>query len=317
MLGNFSFGDYFKEGAIDMAWELLTIGYGLPEERLWVSIYRDDDEAYKIWNERIGVPGEKIVRFGEEENFWAMGETGPCGPCSEIYFDQGPGAGCGKPDCRVGCECDRYLELWNLVFTQFDRMPDGTLTPLASKNIDTGMGLERLAAVMQGVYSNYETDLFSEIIGLTEELAGSSYGEDTKRDISFKVVADHSRAAAFLIADGIMPSNEGRGYVLRRIIRRAIRYGHMLGLDKPFLHRLTDKVVDEMGGIYPELIQSKKFIDEVMINEEKRFADTLFHGLSLLREGIDELHTRDERTIPGGLVFRLYDTFGFPPDLVL
>jgi alanyl-tRNA synthetase len=316
MLGNFSFGDYFKEGAIDMAWELLTIGYGLSEERLWVSIYRDDDEAYKIWNERIGVPAERIVRFGEEENFWAMGETGPCGPCSEIYFDQGPEAGCGKPDCRVGCECDRYLELWNLVFTQFDRMPDGTLTPLASKNIDTGMGLERLAAVMQGVCSNYETDLFSEIIGLTEELAGISYGEDTRRDISFKVVADHSRAAAFLIADGIMPSNEGRGYVLRRIIRRAIRYGHMLGLDKPFLHRLTDKVVAEMGGIYSEFIQSKKFIDEVMINEEKRFADTLFHGLSLLREGIDELHTRDERTIPGDLVFRLYDTFGFPPDLV-
>jgi alanyl-tRNA synthetase len=316
MLGNFSFGDYFKEGAIDMAWELLTIGYGLPEERLWVSIYTDDDEAYKIWNERIGVPAEKIVRFGEEENFWAMGETGPCGPCSEIYFDQGPEVGCGKPDCQVGCECDRYLELWNLVFTQFDRAPDSTLTPLASKNIDTGMGLERLAAVMQGVHSNYETDLFSEIIRLTEELAGIRYGKDTKSDTSFKVIADHSRAAAFLIADGIMPFNEGRGYVLRRIIRRAIRYGHMLGLDKPFLHRLTDRVVDEMGSTYPELIQSRKFIDEVMINEEKRFAGTLFHGLSLLREGLDELHARDEHTIPGELVFRLYDTFGFPPDLV-
>jgi len=316
MLGNFSFGDYFKEGAIDMAWELLTIGYGLPEEKLWVSIYTDDDEAYKIWNERIGVPAEKIVRFGEEENFWAMGETGPCGPCSEIYFDQGPQVGCGKPDCGVGCECDRYLELWNLVFTQFDRAPDGTLSPLKNKNIDTGMGLERLSAVMQGVHSNYETDLFSGIIGLTEELAGIRYGEDAKSDISFKVIADHSRAAAFLIAEGIMPSNEGRGYVLRRIIRRAVRYGHLLGLDKPFLHRLTDRVVDEMGGAYPELIQSRKFIHEVMINEEKRFAGTLFHGLSLLREGLDELHAKDEHTIPGDLVFTLYDTFGFPPDLV-
>ncbi len=316
MLGNFSFGDYFKEGAIDMAWELLTIGYGLPEEKLWVSIYTDDDEAYEIWNERIGVPPEKIFRFGEEENFWAMGETGPCGPCSEIYFDQGPEAGCGKPDCQVGCECDRYLELWNLVFTQFDRGPDGTLTPLASKNIDTGMGLERLAAVMQGVSSNYETDLFSEITRLTEELAGIRYGQDKKSDISFKVVADHSRAAAFLIADGIMPSNEGRGYVLRRIIRRAIRYGQILGLKDPFLYRLTDKVADEMGSDYPELIQSRKFIHEVVINEEKRFADTLFHGLSLLKGGLDELRAKSERTIPGALVFRLYDTFGFPPDLV-
>jgi alanyl-tRNA synthetase len=316
MLGNFSFGDYFKEGAIDMAWELLTIGYGLPEEKLWVSIYTDDDEAYEIWNKRIGVPPEKIFRFGEEENFWAMGETGPCGPCSEIYFDQGPEAGCGKPDCQVGCECDRYLELWNLVFTQFDRSADGTLTPLASKNIDTGMGLERLAAVMQGVHSNYETDLFSEIIRLTEELAGIRYGRDEKSDISFKVVADHGRAAAFLIADGIMPSNEGRGYVLRRIIRRAIRYGQILGLKDPFLHRLTDKVVDEMGSDYPELIQSRKFIHELVVNEEKRFAETLFQGLSLLREGLDELHTKGERTIPGELVFKLYDTFGFPPDLV-
>ncbi|MBW2310720.1 MAG: alanine--tRNA ligase [Deltaproteobacteria bacterium] len=316
MLGNFSFGDYFKVGAIDMAWELLTIGYGLPEEKLWVSIYTDDDEAYEIWNKRIGVPSEKIYRFGEEENFWAMGETGPCGPCSEIYFDQGPEAGCGKADCQVGCECDRYLELWNLVFTQFDRHPDGTLTPLASKNIDTGMGLERLAAVMQGVYSNYETDLFSGLIGLTEELAGIRYGQEEKSDISFKVVADHGRAAAFLIADGIMPSNEGRGYVLRRIIRRAIRYGQILGLKDPFLHRLTDKVVDEMGSHFPELTQSRKFIDEVVTNEEKRFADTLFHGLSILREGIDEIRAKDERTIPGELVFRLYDTFGFPPDLV-
>jgi len=316
MLGNFSFGDYFKEEAIDMAWELLTVGYGLPEEKLWVSIYRDDDEAYKIWNEKIGLPHDKIFRFAEEDNFWSMGETGPCGPCSEIYIDQGPEVGCDKPTCSVGCDCDRYLELWNLVFTQYDREPSGDLAPLPKPNIDTGMGLERLAAVLQGVYSNYDSDLFSDIIGLIDELAGSRYGQDKKSDISFRVIADHSRAVAFLIADGIMPSNEGRGYVLRRIIRRAIRYGQVLGLKGPFLHRLTDKVVDVMGTDYPELAQSERFIDEVVINEEKRFADTLFHGLSLLREGMEELRSEEKSIIPGRLVFRLYDTFGFPPDLV-
>ena len=316
MLGNFSFGDYFKEEAIDMAWELLTVRYGLPEEKLWVSIYKDDDEAYKIWNEKIGLPHDRIFRFGEEDNFWSMGETGPCGPCSEIYIDQGPEVGCGKPTCEVGCDCDRYLELWNLVFTQYDREPSGELTPLPKPNIDTGMGLERLAAVLQGVYSNYDSDLFSDIITLIEEFAGSQYGQDKKNDISFRVIADHSRAVAFLIADGIMPSNEGRGYVLRRIIRRAIRYGQVLALKGPFLHRLTDEVVDVMGSDYPELVSSRRFIDEVVINEEKRFADTLFHGLSLLREGMEGLRSEEKPIIPGRLVFRLYDTFGFPPDLV-
>jgi len=316
MLGNFSFGDYFKEGAIDMAWELLTVGYGIPEEKLWVSIYTDDDEAYKIWNETIGVPHEKILRFGDEDNFWSMGDTGPCGPCSEIYIDQGAEVGCGKLTCKPGCDCERYLEIWNLVFTQYNREPNDELTPLPKPNIDTGMGLERLAAVLQGVYSNYDSDLFVDIVKLTEELAGLRYGKDTKSDISFKVIADHSRAAAFLIADGIMPSNDGRGYVLRRIIRRAIRYGQVLGLKGPFLHRLTDKVVDLMNPDYPELGQSKRFIDEVMINEEQRFADTLFHGLSLLKEEMDQLRSKEQHIIPGSLVFRLYDTFGFPPDLV-
>jgi alanyl-tRNA synthetase len=316
MLGNFSFGDYFKQGAIDMAWELLTVGYGLAEEKLWVSIYKDDDEAYKIWNENIGLPPDRIMRFGEEDNFWAMGETGPCGPCSEIYIDQGPEVSCGKPTCSVGCDCDRYLELWNLVFTQYNREPNGDLSPLPKPNIDTGMGLERLAAVLQSVYSNYDSDLFSDIIKLVEEFAGSRYGQDKKSDISFRVIADHSRAVAFLIADGIMPSNEGRGYVLRRIIRRAIRYGQVLGLRDSFLHRLTDKVVDVMGIDYSELAQSRKFIDEVVINEEKRFADTLFHGLSLLKEEMEGLRSEEKPIIPGGLVFRLYDTFGFPPDLV-
>lgn len=316
MLGNFSFGDYFKEEAIYFAWELMTVEYGLPEEKLWVSIYKDDDEAYKIWSQKIGLPHDRIIRFGEEDNFWSMGETGPCGPCSEIYYDQGAEVGCGKPTCSVGCDCDRYLEVWNLVFTQYNRDPDGNLTPLPDPNIDTGMGLERLAAVLQGVYSNYDSDLFSDIIKLTEELAGSRYGQDKKSDISFKVISDHSRATAFLIADGIMPSNEGRGYVLRRIIRRAIRYGQVLGLSGPFIHRLTDKVIDVMGPDYPELAQSRRFIDEVVINEEKRFADTLFHGLSILKEGMDGLRSKGQSIIPGGLVFRLYDTFGFPPDLV-
>jgi len=316
MLGNFSFGDYFKEGAIDMAWELLTAGYGIPEKKLWVSVYTDDDEAYKIWNENIGVPHEKILRLGGEDNFWSMGNTGPCGPCSEIYIDQGAEVGCGKPTCKPGCGCDRYLEIWNLVFTQYNREPDGALTPLPRPNIDTGMGLERLAAVLQGVYSNYDSDLFVDIVKLTEELAELRYGQDSKRDISFKVIADHSRTAAFLIADGIMPSNEGRGYVLRRIIRRAIRYGQVLGLKGPFLHRLTDKVVDLMNPDYPELGQSKRFIEEVVINEEQRFADTLFHGLSLLKEEMDQLRSKESHIIPGSLIFRLYDTFGFPPDLV-
>jgi len=299
-----------------MAWELLTAGYGIPEKKLWVSVYTDDDEAYKIWNENIGVPHEKILRLGGEDNFWSMGNTGPCGPCSEIYIDQGAEVGCGKPTCKPGCGCDRYLEIWNLVFTQYNREPDGALTPLPRPNIDTGMGLERLAAVLQGVYSNYDSDLFVDIVQLTEELAELRYGQDSKRDISFKVIADHSRTAAFLIADGIMPSNEGRGYVLRRIIRRAIRYGQVLGLKGPFLHRLTDKVVDLMNPDYPELGQSKRFIEEVVINEEQRFADTLFHGLSLLKEEMDQLRSKESHIIPGSLIFRLYDTFGFPPDLV-
>ncbi len=316
MLGNFSFGDYFKEAAIEMAWELLTVGYGLPEDKLCVSIYTDDDQAFKIWNEHIGVPHERISRFGEEDNFWSMGDTGPCGPCSEVYIDQGPKVGCGKSTCKVGCDCDRYLELWNLVFMQYNRDADGTLTPLPKQNIDTGMGLERLAAVLQGVYSNYDTDLFSDIIKLIEELAGSRYGQDAKSDISFKVLADHCRAAAFLIADGIMPSNEGRGYVLRRVIRRALRYGQILGIKGAFLHRLTDTVVEVMGPDYPELQQSRRFVDEVVINEEKRFEDTLFHGVSVLKDEIDGLRTKRQSIIPGGLVFRLYDTYGFPPDLV-
>ncbi|MGD9039864.1 MAG: alanine--tRNA ligase, partial [Desulfobacteraceae bacterium] len=236
MLGNFSFGDYFKEEAISWAWELLTHGYKLPADKLYVSVFKDDDEAYKIWERDIGVASERIVRLGEKDNFWAMGDTGPCGPCSEILIDQGEALSCGKPDCAPGCDCDRYLEIWNLVFTQFDRDTQGNLNPLPSPNIDTGMGLERLAAVVQGVTSNYDADIFKDIIGRIEDLSEKRYGENEKQDISFRVISDHARAAAFLIGDGIMPSNEGRGYVLRRIIRRAIRFGQVLGLNDPFLH---------------------------------------------------------------------------------
>jgi alanyl-tRNA synthetase len=213
MLGNFSFGDYFKEETISWAWELLTEEFGLPAEKLYVSVYKDDDEAYKIWEEQIGVPTDRIVRLGDKDNFWTMGDTGPCGPCSEIMIDQGPSLGCGKPDCAPGCDCDRYLEIWNLVFTQFDRSPEGVLSPLPKPNIDTGMGLERIAAVVQGVFSNYDTDLFTTIIGRIADLCEKGYGEDQRQDVSFRVISDHARAAAFLIGDGIMPSNEGRGYV--------------------------------------------------------------------------------------------------------
>ncbi|HEN20946.1 MAG TPA: alanine--tRNA ligase, partial [Desulfobacteraceae bacterium] len=278
MLGNFSFGDYFKEEAILWAWELLTRGYGLSESRLYVSVYKDDDEAYRLWEEKIGVPSERIVRLGDKDNFWAMGDTGPCGPCSEILFDQGPSLACGSPDCGPGCECDRYLEIWNLVFTQFDRDPEGKMTPLPKPNIDTGMGLERLSAVIQGVPSNYDTDLFQPVIGSIQELSNKSYGIDPKQDVAFRVISDHARAVAFLIGDGIMPSNEGRGYVLRRIIRRAIRYGQVLGLKGAFLCPVVSRVIEVMGEYYGELVRSKSFIEGIAGNEEKRFADTLHYS---------------------------------------
>ncbi|HDG98770.1 MAG TPA: alanine--tRNA ligase [Desulfobacterales bacterium] len=316
MLGNFSFGDYFKRETITWAWDLLTNGFGLPKDKLYVSIYKDDDEAFEIWHKEIGVPEERIVRLGEKDNFWAMGDTGPCGPCSEILIDQGEELSCGRPDCAPGCDCDRYLEIWNLVFTQFDRQPDGSLVPLPSPNIDTGMGLERIAAVVQGVKSNYDTDLFKDIIGEVERLSGKSYGQEEKQDISFRVIADHSRAAAFLIGDGVMPSNEGRGYVLRRIIRRAVRYGQNLGLQPPFLNKVCTKVIQVMGEDYPELVTSKEFIEGVVRNEENRFADTLRYGIRVLNEEIQELKDRKSTIIPGDLAFKLYDTYGLSLDIV-
>jgi len=316
MLGNFSFGDYFRREAISWAWELLTEGYGLPGDRLYISVYKDDDEAHDIWEKEIGVPAERIVRLGEKDNFWTMGDTGPCGPCSEILIDQGPELACDRPDCAPGCDCDRYLEIWNLVFTQFDRSADGKLTPLPKPNIDTGMGLERLAAVVQGVKSNFDTDLFMDIMRKIETLSGKAYGEDKKRDVSFKVISDHARASAFLIGDGIMPSNEGRGYVLRRIIRRAIRYGQVLGMKKAFLHAVCGSVIDLMGPDYRELLQSKQFIEGVVENEEKRFADTLTHSMRYLEEEIENLKAKGRDHIPGDVAFKLYDTYGLSPDIL-
>ena len=314
MLGNFSFGDYFKKEAIEMAWDLLVRQWGLPAEKMWITIYLDDDEAFHLWR-RIGVPGDRIVRLGKKDNFWAMGETGPCGPCSEIVIDQGEGVGCGRPDCRVGCDCDRYLELWNLVFMQFNRDSEGRLEPLAKPSIDTGMGLERISAVLQGVKSNYQTDLFNPIFKEIEMISRIPYGKDPRADTSLQVIADHSRATTLLISDGILPSNEGRGYVLRRIMRRAMRHGKRLGIDGPFLYRTSSKVVELMKEAYPELRETEAFISKVIQNEEERFSETLDAGLKILREELDLLEKEEKKILPGEVAFRLYDTFGFPLDL--
>jgi len=316
MLGNFSFGDYFKEKAVEFAWDLLTIGYGLPADKLWASIYLDDDEAYDLWHNNIGLPNERIVRFGEEDNFWAMGDTGPCGPCSELHLDRGREHGCGKPGCKLGCECDRYLEIWNLVFMQYNRDEDGSLTPLPKPSIDTGLGLERMASVKQDTPSNFETDLIMPIVRAAEELSGQAYGSIAVTDVAMKVIADHSRAAAFLIGDGVLPSNEGRGYVLRRIMRRAIRYGRNIGLHQPFLHKTAAVVFDIMAGAYPELGESAAFITNVIENEERRFTATLDKGLRLLNDELAEIRAQGKDEVPGDLIFKLYDTYGFPADIV-
>ncbi len=316
MLGNFSFGDYFKEGAIEFAWDLLTNGYGLPEDKLYGSIYLDDDEAYELWRKNIGLPEERVMRFGEEDNFWSMGDTGPCGPCSEILIDRGEQYGCGKPDCTVGCECDRYLEIWNLVFMQFNRDASGKMTPLPKPSIDTGMGLERIVSLIQDVPTNYDTDLIQPIIQETEKLAEKRFGESGPTDVAMKVIADHSRAAAFLIGDGIMPSNEGRGYVLRRIMRRAIRYGRNIGLNRPFLHKTARVVFDIMQPAYPELAEASAFITNVIENEEVRFLETLDTGLKLLNDTLSEIKAKGATQVPGDIIFKLYDTYGFPVDIV-
>ena len=315
MLGNFSFGDYFKEEAIAWAWEYLIDVAKLPKEKLWVTIYTDDDEAYAIWHKKMKVPKDRIVRLGEKSNFWMMGETGPCGPCSEIIYDQGEGTGCGLPTCNLDCGCDRYLEIWNNVFTQFDRDENGKLNPLPKPNIDTGMGLERLTAVIQGVKSNYDTDFFLPIIRFVEKTSGKTYGKNVDNDISIRVIADHSRSVTFLIGDGIMPSNEGRGYVLRRILRRAARHGKMLGINKPFLHQGAQVVIDMMKGVYPDLVEKASYITKVILNEEQRFMETLDAGLRILQEETAALKKAGKSVLPGALIFKLYDTFGFPTDL--
>nr|WP_276609585.1 alanine--tRNA ligase [Desulfuromonas acetexigens] len=315
MLGNFSFGDYFKKEAIAYAWEFLTVDLKLDKSRLYVTVFTDDDEAADIWHEQEGVPRERIYRFGEKDNFWSMGDTGPCGPCTEIFWDNGPEVGCGKPECAVGCDCDRYMEIWNNVFMQFNRSADGTLTPLPKPAVDTGMGLERITTVMQGVTSNYDTDLLRGIIAYVEELSGQRYGDNQEASVSMRVIADHSRATAFLIADGVLPSNEGRGYVLRRIMRRAMRHAKMLGFEDPVLFKTANFVLEAMADAYPEEAKRRDFVAKVVKNEEERFIQTLGNGLRILSEEIAKLKTAGQTVIPGEVVFRLYDTFGFPVDL--
>jgi len=316
MLGNFSFGDYFKEEAIPLAWDLLTRVFGLDHSRLWVTVFREDEEAFRIWTSTVGVPAERVGRMDESDNFWSMGDTGPCGPCSEIHIDRGTRFGCGKPDCRVGCSCERFMELWNLVFMEFDRQTDQTLQPLSARGVDTGMGLERLASVLQGVESNYDTDLLREILEEGARLCEVAPGASPETDVSLRVIADHARAVTFLIADGVIPANDGRGYVLRRILRRAIRHGRMIGRKEPFLHRLTGCVVDHNVDAYPALTESRDFVAQVCLKEEERFASTLSVALEMFDELVSRIKERGEKEIPGPEAFRLYDTFGLPVDLM-
>ena len=307
MLGNFSFGDYFKEDAIRFAWEFVTRELGIPEEKLWVTVFEDDDEAADIWLKTIGVDASRFARLGADSNFWSMGDTGPCGPCTEIFYDHGPDVEGGPPGSPDE-DGDRFVEIWNLVFMQFDRAADGRMTPLPKPSVDTGMGLERVAAVMQGVHSNYQIDLFQHLLNAAAEATGT---EDLESN-SLKVIADHIRACAFLIVDGVLPSNEGRGYVLRRIIRRAIRHGYKLGCETPFFHALVPALVEEMGEAYPELVKGQAHATRVLRQEEERFAETLDQGMRLLDSAIAGLSGGE---IPGETAFKLYDTYGFPLDL--
>ena len=316
MLGNFSFGDYFKKEAIQYGWEFLTEVIGLPRDRLYISVFQDDDEAFNIWANNMKMPRERIFRMDEKDNFWAMGPTGPCGPCSEIFIDQGKNMGCGKSSCAVGCDCDRYLEIWNLVFMQFDRDTSGKLTPLPKPSIDTGMGLERLAAVVQGRTTNYDTDLMMSIINESAKITGCIYGKDDEVNVSLRVLTDHARASTFLIGDGVIPSNEGRGYVLRKIMRRALRHGKLLGQKNPFFHKITSKVIEDFKGAYPDLTSNSDFIKRVVLNEEESFGSTLNFGTQRLEEILQKVQKEKLSSIPGEEIFKLYDTYGFPTDLV-
>ena len=316
MLGNFSFGDYFKHEAIAWCWEFLTSPdwVGIDPDRLYPSVFEDDDEAFAIWRDEIGIPPERIFRFGREDNFWEHG-TGACGPCSEVYYDRGEKYGCGKPDCTVGCDCDRYIEVWNNVFSQFNSDGQGHYTELKQKNIDTGMGLERLACVCQDVPSLFDVDTVMNITHKVSEITGAHYGESQKADVSLRVITDHIRSATFLIGDGVLPSNEGRGYVLRRLLRRAARHGKLLGVNEPFLYKVCETVIHENRTAYPDLVEKQTFITRVIKTEEESFARTIDGGMRILGELMDGLKAKGETVLPGADAFRLYDTYGFPLDL--
>ena len=314
MLGNFSFGDYFKDDAIHWTWEFLTEVVGLEPDRLYPSVYLDDDEAFDIWNKKIGIPAERIFRFGKEDNFWEHG-AGPCGPCSEVYYDRGEEYGCGKPDCTVGCDCDRYMEVWNNVFTQFDNDGDNHYTELTQKNIDTGMGLERLAVAVQKVDSIFDVDTVRALRDKVCEYARCEYKKDENKDVSIRLITDHIRSATFMISDGIMPANMGRGYVLRRLIRRAARHGRLLGIEGKFLAKLSETVIEGSKDGYPELYEKKDFIFKVLTQEEDKFNKTIDQGLSILAQMEETMKAAGKKTLPGKDAFKLYDTYGFPLDL--
>ena len=316
MLGNFSFGDYFKKEAIAWSWEFLTEVMELDPNRLYPSIYEDDDEAFEIWNKQIGIPAERIFRFGKEDNFWEHG-SGPCGPCSEIYYDRGEKYGCGKPGCTVGCDCDRYMEVWNNVFSQFNNDGQGNYTELVQKNIDTGMGLERLAVVMQDVDSLFDVDTVKNITNHISRISGKTYGESYKTDVSLRVITDHIRSTVMMICDGVIPSNEGRGYVLRRLLRRAARHGKLLGIDKPFLYQVCDTVIQESGGAYPALVEKQGYIRKVIQVEEERFDATVDAGLAILNDMIEAAKKAGSKELPAADAFKLHDTYGFPIDLTI
>ncbi|MCA9747473.1 MAG: alanine--tRNA ligase [Romboutsia sp.] len=314
MLGNFSFGDYFKEQSISWGWEFLTQHLNIPEEKVWVTVYEEDDEAFGIWENQIKIPKERIVRLGKDDNFWEIG-IGPCGPCSELYFDRGEEYGCDNPDCKPGCDCDRYLEFWNHVFTQFNRDEEGNYGQLEHKNIDTGMGLERMACIMQGVDTIFDVDTIKHILNTVEKMANVEYGKGGKTDVSIRIITDHIRAVSFLVADGVLPSNEGRGYVLRRLLRRAARHGKLLGIKENFLYKLVDEVIKVSGEAYPELVEKESYIKKVIRIEEEKFNETIEQGMEILASYIADLKKNGETTLSGENAFKLYDTYGFPIDL--
>ena len=314
MLGNFSFGDYFKRESIRWGWEFVTEHLNIPEDRLWVTVYEEDDDAFDIWSKEMNFPTERIVRLGKDDNFWEIG-TGPCGPCSEIYFDRGEAFGCDNPDCKPGCDCDRYLEFWNHVFTQFDRDEEGNYGQLEHKNIDTGMGLERMACIMQDVDNIFEVDTIRHIISSIEKVANVEYGKNAKTDVSIRIITDHIRAVSFLVADGVLPSNEGRGYVLRRLLRRAARHGKLLGIKENFLYKLVDEVIKVSGEAYSELVEKESYIKKVIRIEEEKFNETIDQGSEILASYIEDLKKNNSKTLSGENAFKLYDTYGFPIDL--